>query len=61
MAFADRIARLNPAVVVVQEFHEASGFGADTGDAAWRRLADFHWGPAEYQRFVGLLRSRLPA
>jgi DNA repair photolyase len=56
LAFADRIARLNPAVVVVQQFHEASGFGADTGDAARRRLADFRWGTAEYRGFVDLLQ-----
>lgn len=58
-AFADRIARLNPAVLVVQEFHAANGFGADTNDAARRRLADFRWGPAEYRRFVALLRERV--
>jgi DNA repair photolyase len=58
--FADRIARLSPAVVVVQEFHEASGFGADTGEVARRRLTGFRWGPDEYRGFVALLRSRIP-
>lgn len=57
--FADRIARLNPAVAVVQDFHDAGGrFGADTGPEAVRLRDEFGWGAAEYRRFVEVLRRR---
>jgi hypothetical protein len=60
-AFADRIARLAPAVTVVQEFHDARGrFGADTGAEAVRRRDGYGWGEAEHRRFVETLRRRLP-
>jgi DNA repair photolyase len=58
-AFADRLAALAPAVVVVQEFHDAGGrFGADTGDRARELCSELRWGPDEYRRFVELLRQR---
>jgi DNA repair photolyase len=60
-AFADRIARLAPAVTVVQEFHDARGrFGADTAAEAVRLRDGYGWGEAEYRRFVETLRRRLP-
>jgi DNA repair photolyase len=60
-AFADRIARLAPAVAVVQEFHDSrGGFGADTGAEAVRLRDEFGWGAAEYRRFVETLRRRMP-
>jgi DNA repair photolyase len=58
--FADRIARLNPAVAVVQDFHDAGGrFGADTGPEAVRLRGEFGWGPDEYRSFVETLGRRI--
>ena len=57
-AFADRIARLAPAVVVVQEFHEADGFGADTGKEALALRDEFRWSPDDYRRLAETLRQR---
>ena len=40
--FADRIAAVNAAVVVTQDFHDAGGrFGADTGEAAAAIVSEF--------------------
>ena len=59
--FADRIAALAPAVVVVQDFHDAEGrFGADTGAEAVKLRDALRWGLDEYHRFVAALRRRLP-
>ena len=59
-AFAERIARLSPAVAVVQEFHDArGGFGADTAAEAVKLRDEFGWGPAEYRRFVETLCRRM--
>ncbi len=58
--FADRIAAVNPAVVVTQDFHDAGGkFGADTSAAAWETRRELRWGPDEYRRFVEVLRTRV--
>jgi DNA repair photolyase len=58
--FADRIAAMNPAVVVTQDFHNAGGkFGADTATAAWETRRELHWGAGEYARFVGVLQTRV--
>lgn len=60
-AFADQIARLNPAVAVVQEFHDSrGGFGADTGAEAVKLRDVFGWGAEEYRRFAETLRRRMP-
>jgi DNA repair photolyase len=59
-AFADRIARLAPAVTVVQEFHDSrGGFGADTGAEAVKLRDEFGWGAEEYRRFVETLSRRM--
>ena len=59
--FADRIAVLNPDVVVTQDFHDAhGGFGADTGEEARRLRDELRWGPDEYRQFVEVLKSRMP-
>jgi hypothetical protein len=47
-------------VLVVQDFHQARGFGADTGDAAWELLEAIGWTADDYRRVVDLLRDRLP-
>ncbi|HVK15736.1 MAG TPA: radical SAM protein [Fimbriiglobus sp.] len=61
VAFADRIARLGPAVTVVQEFHDSrGGFGADTGAEAMRLRGEYNWGSSEYREFVEILRRRIP-
>ena len=57
-AFADRLAAFAPDVLVVQDFHEAHGFGADTGAAAVRLRTAAGWGRAEYERFVAAVRRR---
>jgi DNA repair photolyase len=58
--FADRIARLSPAVVAVQYFHDSGGgFGADTGAEAVRLRDESGWGEAEYRQFVETLRRRI--
>jgi DNA repair photolyase len=57
-AFVDRVAAFEPDVLVVQDFHEAEGFGADTGAEAVRLRDEFRWGPDEYRRFVERLRAR---
>jgi hypothetical protein len=60
VAFVDRIARLNPAVTVVQEFHDSRGrFGADTATKAVRLRDDSGWGDDEYRQFVEILRRRI--
>ena len=56
--FADRLAGFAPAVLVTQDFHRASGFGADTSDAALNIACERSWGDREYRRFVELLRVR---
>ncbi|MBN9122681.1 MAG: radical SAM protein [Planctomycetes bacterium] len=56
-AFAERLADFAPAVLVCQDFHDASGrFGADTGAEARRLLAEIGWGLADYRRFVDRLK-----
>ena len=56
--FAKRLVHFSPDVLVCQDFHDAGGkFGADTGDAARRLLAEIAWGPTDYQRFVERLRE----
>jgi DNA repair photolyase len=60
-AFAERLARFAPAVLVVQDFHDAGGrFGADTGADAVRLRDGFGWGPDEYRRFVDRVAARFP-
>jgi DNA repair photolyase len=59
-AFADRIARLGPAVVTVQYFHDSGGsFAADTGLEAVRLSRMFDWNESAYHRFVATLRRRM--
>jgi DNA repair photolyase len=57
-AFAERLAAFAPAVLVTQDFHEADGFGADTGEEAMKLRDEFGWGPDDYRRFVERLRER---
>lgn len=59
-AFAQKIAAFRPDVLVCQDFHDADGrFGADTGEAARRLLAEIRWGPDDYRQFVERLRLDL--
>ena len=59
-AFVERIAAFRPEVLVVQDFHDShGGFGADTGVAARRRLAESGWSPRHYECFLNRLRERL--
>lgn len=60
-AFARRLAAFRPDVLVCQDFHDAGGrFGADTGAAARRLLAEVGWTAADYARFVARLREDQP-
>ncbi len=57
--FVRRIADSSPNVLVVQEFHESHGcFGADTGPAARRLLAEKRWNNADYRAVVERLRAQ---
>jgi len=59
-AFVERIAGFRPDVLVIQDFHDSGGgFGADTGAAARRLLAEYRWAVGDYRRFVDLLGRRL--
>ncbi len=59
-AFAERIAGLKPAAVVMQHFHESrGGFGADTGDEARCLLPRWGWTEASYRAALGVMRGRL--
>jgi DNA repair photolyase len=59
-AFMERIAAFQPDVLVMEEFHKATGFGADTGPAAREMLERRNWTHADYLRVVHRLRQRLP-
>lgn len=59
-AFVERLAAVQPTVLVTQDFHASQGgFGADTGAAARQILAAGSWGAEDYQRCVALLRRQL--
>src|SRR5258708_6939455 len=52
-AFVRRLVEFKPDVLVVQDFHDSGGgFGADTGAAARRLLAEQHWPADDYRRCV---------
>jgi DNA repair photolyase len=56
--FAKRLTAFAPEVLVCQDFHDACGkFGADTGAAARRLLAEADWSSDDYRRFVERLRE----
>lgn len=58
-AFADRLAGFAPAVLAVQDFHDAGGkFGADTAEDAVRLRDEFRWCTEDYRRFVEMLQAR---
>jgi DNA repair photolyase len=59
-AFVRRLADFRPDVLVVQDFHDSGGgFGADTGAAARRLLAERKWTADDYRKIVERLRERL--
>jgi DNA repair photolyase len=59
-AFVERLAALRPDVLVAQDFHDSGGgFGADTGEAARRLLAERRWTEEDYRRCVEELRRHL--
>lgn len=59
--FAHRLAGFAPTVLVCQDFHDShGGFGADTGEAARRLLANSGWCPDRYQAFADRLRHLHP-
>src|SRR5690242_13264965 len=56
----ERLAAFRPDVLVIQDFHDSrGGFGADTGEAARRLLAEFRWTAEEYRHWSERLRRRL--
>ncbi|HJT76269.1 MAG TPA: radical SAM protein [Gemmataceae bacterium] len=56
-----RLAAFAPDVLVTQHFHDSGGgFGADTGEAARRLLAERRWTEDDYRRCVERLRRHLP-
>jgi hypothetical protein len=57
--FTRRRVEFAPDVLVTQDFHDSGGgFGADTGPAARRLLAERRWTAEEYRRVVETLRAR---
>ena len=57
--FVERLTAFAPDVLVTQEFHDSGGgFGADTGAAARRLLAERRWTAEDYRRVVETLRQR---
>jgi DNA repair photolyase len=57
-AFVRRVVAFNPDVLVVQDFHDSGGgFGADTGAAARRLLAELRWTEDDYRRCAARLRE----
>ena len=57
--FVERLTAFAPDVLVVQDFHDSGGgFGADTGTAARRLLAERRWTATDYRRVVERLRAR---
>jgi DNA repair photolyase len=61
-AFVERLAAFGPDVLVTQHFHDScGGFGADTGAAARRLLAERRWTEEDYRRCVEALRRRVRA
>ena len=57
--FARRLIAFEPDVLVTQDFHDSrGGFGADTGPAARRLLAERRWTAEDYRRVVESLRTR---
>ncbi len=58
-AFVERLTAFAPHVLVTQEFHDSGGgFGADTGEAARRLLAQRRWTVEDYSRVVEMLQKR---
>jgi DNA repair photolyase len=58
--FVRRLAELAPDVLVAQDFHDAAtGFGADTSEAARELLAQRRWTGDDYRRCVAHLRRHL--
>src|SRR5439155_26655076 len=58
--FVKRLVEFAPDVLVTQYFHgRASGFGADTGEAARAVLEEHPWSEEDYQRTVAKLREHL--
>lgn len=59
--FARQLVEFGPEVLVCQDFHDAVGrFGADTGEAARKLLAELNWGPEQYRQFVERVHRERP-
>jgi DNA repair photolyase len=59
-AFVERLTAFAPDVLVTQDFHNSGGgFGADTGAAARKLLAERQWGADDYRCCVEELQRRL--
>ena len=57
-AFIQRLVEFEPDVLVVQDFHDSGGgFGADTGEAARRLLAQSRWTPHDYREVYNRLQQ----
>jgi DNA repair photolyase len=60
-AFVERLVAFQPDVLVTQDFHDShGGFGADTGPAARRLLAESGWTSTDYQACVQRFQERRP-
>ena len=58
-AFAQRLVAFGPDVLVTQVFHDSrGGFGADTGPAARRLLAERQWTADDYRRVVEMIATQ---
>lgn len=60
-AFVRRVVDFGPDVLVTQDFHDSGGgFGASTGEAARRLLAERQWSADDYRRCVEAFRRHRP-
>lgn len=58
-AFVRRLVAFGPDVLVMQDFHDSrGGFGADTGAAARRLLAERRWTAEDYRRVVEIVAAK---
>jgi len=58
-AFAERLCRFNPEVLVIQDFHDSKGaFGADTGLKARELLRALNWCASDYENLRTYLAAR---
>lgn len=60
-AFVNRLAVLQPDVLVVQDFHDSGGgFGGNTSETARQLLRERRWRAEDYQQVIQQLRRHFP-